>query len=179
MKAISCYVFLGGLTQISSSVISAQKHNNLWVLHLYTPLEFACIIWFYSIVLAGYIKKTWFLLLGLVFLVLSGFNSMFIQAIDSFNTYARSLEGFLTILLCLTWCYQTLVEMKIRQLEKDPVFWVNTGFLLYFSGTVLLFAFSNYIVDLNRALNLYIWAFHALFSILLYLFITVGLWVAK
>jgi hypothetical protein len=97
----------------------------------------------------------------------------------TFNTYARSLEGILVIILCLSWCYQTLTEMKIRALQQDPVFWTNTGFLLYFSGNVLLFTFSNYILNINHALNQYIWAFHALFSILLYFFITIGLWKAR
>jgi len=179
MKAMACYVFLGGVIQASSSYLNGLGHNNLWLLHLYTPLEFACIAWFYSIVLSGFVKKVLFLWFGLGFAMLSGLNTAFLQAPDTFNTYARSLEGILVIVLCLVWCYRTLSEMKIKRLEQDPVFWVNTGFLLYFSGNVLLFAFSNYIININRALNLYIWAFHALFSILLYFFITIGLWKAK
>lgn len=179
MKAMACYAFLGGVVQFSSSYLNAQKLNNLWLLHLYTPMEFACIVWFYSQVLHGFLKKSVFVGLSLGFAVLSALNSAFLQDIDTFNTYARSLEGILVIVLCLLWCYRTLEEMKIKRLEDDPVFWVNTGFLLYFSGNVLLFAFSNYIVGINRALNLYIWAFHALFSILVYFFITIGLWKAK
>jgi len=179
MRTMAFYVLLGGIIQVSSSYLNALKHNNLWLLHLYTPLEFACIIWFYSHVLQGFVKSTVFVYLGLGFAVLSAFNSVFLQDIETFNTYARSLQGILVIMLCLIWCYRTLLEMKIKRLEQDPVFWVNTGFLLYFSGNVLLFAFSNYIVNINRTLNLYIWAFHALFSILLYFFITIGLWKAK
>ncbi len=179
MRCIAFYVFLGGLTQLASSYLNGLRHNNLWVLHWYTPLEFACIVWFYSKVLQGFVKKGLFIAAGLGFTVLSVLNSTFLQDTETFNTYARSLEGILVILFCLSWCYRTLDEMKIQRLEQNPVFWVNTGFLLYFSGTVLLFAFSNYIMDFNRALNLYIWAFHALFSLLLYIFITVGLWKAQ
>ncbi len=179
MRAIALYVFLGGLIQVSSSYISSYKQNNLWLLHLYTPLEFACIAWFYCHAFKGFVKKSAFVWVGLGFAVLSAFNSAFLQNTETFNTYARSLEGILVIVFCLMWCYRTLLEMKIKRLEQDPVFWVNTGFLLYFSGTVLLFAFSNYIVNINHALNLYIWAFHALFSILLYFFITISLWKAK
>lgn len=179
MRAMVVYTFLGGLVQITSSYLSDQKNNNLWLLHLYTPLEFACIVWFYSIVLAGFIRQKTFLFLALGFAALSALNTAFLQATDTFNTYARSLEGLLVIMLCLLWCYRTLTEMKIIHLEQDPVFWANTGFLLYFSGNVLLFAFSNYILAVNRSLNMYIWAFHALFSILLYFFITIGLWKAR
>ncbi|MBN8679584.1 MAG: hypothetical protein J0M29_15245 [Chitinophagales bacterium] len=179
MIAIAGYVFLGGLIQLSSSYVKNQGNNNLWLLHLYTPLEFICILWFYSLVLVSLAKRKWFVWLGLGFAVLSALNTAFLQPALTFNTYARSLEGILVIILCLSWCYQTLTEMKIRALQQDPVFWTNTGFLLYFSGNVLLFAFSNYILNINHALNQYIWAFHALFSILLYFFITIGLWKAR
>ena len=179
VKTMACYVLLGGITQVYSSYLGSQKVNNLWVLHWYTPMEFACITWFFSTVLKGFIPPKTFVGLAIVFAVLSTLNSMFLQNTETFNTYARSLEGILVIILCLLWCYRTLMEMKIQHLEQDPVFWVNTGFLLYFSGNVLLFAFSNYILNINHALNLYIWAFHALFSILLYTLITIGLWKAK
>ena len=179
MKTMAAYVLLSGLIQICSSYLHGQKENNLYLLHIYTPLEFACIAWFYSIVLEGLWPQRVFLYAGISFFVLSGLNSAFLQDTKTFNTYARSLEGILVILLCLAWCYRTLREMKIKRLEQDPVFWVNTGFLLYFSGNVLLFAFSNYIININQALNLYIWAFHALFSILVYFFISIGLWKAR
>lgn len=179
MKAIAVYVFLGAAIQASSSYLNYSRQNNLWLLHYYTPLEFVCIMVFYMQVLHGFIKKELFWWGGLAFVGLSVLNSLYLQDTHTFNTYARSLEGILVILLCLAWCYRTLSELKIQRLEQDPVFWVNTGFLLYFSGSVLLFAFSNYILEINRALNLYIWAFHAFFSILLYLFITIALWKAK
>ncbi len=179
MRIVAFYVFLGAFTQIFSSYLNRIHYRNLWLLHFYTPLEFICIVWFYGTVFKGFIKKSVFWGATVGFTMLSALNTLFLQDIDMFNTYARSLEGILVILLCLVWCYRTLLEMKIQRLEQDPVFWVNTGFLLYFSGSVLLFAFSNYIVDINRALNLYIWAFHALFSLLLYFFITLGLWKAR
>lgn len=179
MKPMAFYVFLSWCIQLSSSYLNAHKQNNLWLLHIYTPLEFACIVWFYSQVLWRFIPKNAFFWIGAGFTMLSVLNSALLQDTLTFNTYARSFEGVLVIMFCLCWCYQTLLEMKIQRLEQDPVFWVNTGFLLYFSGGVLLFAFSNYIIGINRSLNLYIWSFHALFSILLYFFITIGLWKAR
>jgi hypothetical protein len=179
VKSIACYVFLGGLIQVASSYLNGLGKNNLWLLHLYTPLEFACIAWFYNKTLSGLANKFVILWIGLGFAVLSVLNTAFLQDSTTFNTYARSLEALLVIAFCLSWYYKALVEMKIRKLQQDPVFWINTGFLLYFSGTVLLFASSNYILNINHALNQYIWAFHALFSILLYFFITIGLWKAR
>lgn len=179
MKYIAYYVFLGAIVQLFASIVKKGNQNNLWVLHIYTPLEFAIILRFYSFTMANYIPRKVFVWSGILFLTMAVLSSIFLQDISTFNTYARSLEGLLVIILCLIWCYKTLTEMKIEKLGQDPVFWVNTGFLLYFSGGVLLFAFSNYIIGINQVLSMYIWAFHALFSMLLYFLITVALWKAN
>jgi hypothetical protein len=176
MWVMGVYVVIVVIVQFLASILADQKINNLPLLHVYTPLEFLCIGWFYAIALRGFVlqRNIWGMIIG--FGVLSVLNSIFLQDITTFNTYARSLQGILVIILSLMWCYRALSEMTISRLEDEPVFWVNTGFLLYFSGGVLLFAFSNYILQINRSLNMYIWGFHALFSVLLYIFISIGLW---
>ncbi len=176
LKVIAAYVLLGSVVQWASSTMSAHRQNNLPLLHVYTVLEFACLVWFYRLVQRGFIKNKVFIGLAISFPVLAVLNALFLQDIYHFNTYVRSLESLLIITLALLWYYRALAELKIPRLQDDPVFWVNTGLLLYFSGNVLLFAFSNYILSFHRSLNLYIWAFHGLFGTLLYLFITVGLW---
>jgi hypothetical protein len=179
MWAVGVYMLLAVCTQFMASLLGDYKINNLPLLHIYTPVEFLCIVWFYYRLLGHCLPARYFWWLGLGFVCLSGLNSLFLQNIFTFNTYARSLEGLLTISLCLFWCYRTLLETRIQNLEDEPAFWVNTGFLVYFSGGVLLFAFSNYILDINLRLNIYIWGFHALLSILLYIFISVGIWKAR
>jgi hypothetical protein len=176
MKAVACFVFLATVVQFAASYLASFKSNNLPLLHLYTPLEFCCIVWFYSMALEGFVPKPVFVGAAVGFTVMAVLNAVFLQSIYEFNTYARSLEGVLVILLCLTWCWRVLTEMKIQRLEQNPVFWANTGFLIYFSGNVLLFAFSNFILDYDKSLNLYVWAFHGLLSGLLYLLISIGLW---
>ncbi|MBL7826372.1 MAG: hypothetical protein JNJ57_07060 [Saprospiraceae bacterium] len=159
-----------------ASVMTARKMNNLKLLHLYTILEFAIITWYFSETLKGVFKRRFFWLVGIGFAALSILNSLFLQDLQHFNTYARSLEGILVITYCLIWYFRTLSEMKVERLQDDPVFWINTGFLLYFSGGVLLFSVSNYILELNRSLNLYVWAFHGLFTTIMYTLIAIGLW---
>jgi hypothetical protein len=176
MWVVGVYMLLALCTQFSAAMLSDQKINNLPLLHLYTIIEFLCIVWFYKRLLAHCLPNRFFAGLGIGFVCISILNSIFLQDVFTFNTYARSLEGLIVICLCLFWCYRTLLETRIRYLESEPAFWVNTGFLIYFSGGVLLFAFSNYILQINQHLNLYIWAFHSLLNILLYVFISIGIW---
>lgn len=176
LKMIGVYVLLGTFVQAIAAIMSANKQNNLPVLHVYTILEFTCFVWFYRLLREKFIQNRVFLALVIGFPILAILNALFLQTIYEFNTYARSLEGILLIILALRWYYRALEELKIQRLQDDAVFWVNTAVLLYFSGSALLFGFSNYTLPFQKSLKVYIWAFHALFSTLLYLFITVGLW---
>jgi hypothetical protein len=176
LKMIGAYVLLGTFVQGIAAIMSANRQNNLPVLHVYTILEFTCFIWFYRLLEENFIKNKVFLGLVIGFPVLAILNALFLQSIFEFNTYARSLEGILLITLALRWYYRALEELKIRRLQDDAVFWINTAILLYFSGSVILFGVSNYTLSFQKSLKVYIWSFHALFSTLLYLFITAGLW---
>lgn len=175
-KAITCFIVLANVVQGLASLMNAYHLNNLWLLHYYTVLEFSFIVWFYGIILQGFVPSKAIWAIGVGFGILSLLNSIYLQPLSEFNTYARSLEGILVILLALAWYFRTLTEMKVKRLQDEPLFWVNSGFLLYFSGSVLLFAVSNYLLSLNHSLNLYIWAFHGIFSVLLYLFVSIGVW---
>ncbi len=176
LRMIGVYVLLGTFVQGIAAMMSANKQNNLPLLHLYTILEFTCFVWFYRLLEKNFIKNSIFVGLVIGFPILAILNALFLQSIYEFNTYARSLESILLIMLALVWYYRALEELKIQRLQDDAVFWINTAILLYFSGSALLFGFSNYTLSFQKPLKVYIWAFHALFSTLLYLFITAGLW---
>lgn len=176
MRPICWYLITVILIQIGATILVRYHQNNLRLLHLLTVLEFALITWFYYEALEGLLKRKTALALVGLFSAAAILNSVFFQALTTFNTNARSLEGVLVIILALMCFYKILSEMKIKKLGQYPVFWINTGFLLYYSGGVLLFGFSNYLLKFNKPINMYVWALHGLFSALLYVFIAVGLW---
>ena len=176
LRPILWYLVAIVVIEIGATVMVKYHQNNLRLLHLLTILEFALIAWFYYEVLEGLLKRKIILAIVGLFSTAAIINSVFFQALTTFNTNARSLEGVLVIIFALLCFYKILSEMKIKRLDQEPVFWINTGFLLYYSGGVLLFAFSNYLLKFNKPINMYVWALHALFSTLLYVFIAVGLW---
>lgn len=151
------------------------KQNNLPLLHIYTAAEFVMVTWFYSYILQELVPRKVLLTGCIAFVLFSLINAIWIQSWFTFNTLPRSIESLWVICLTLTCYYQMLSELKIRKMERSPIFWINTGFFFYFSGALFLFALSNYILSLNHQLNIYIWTLHACFSILLYLFIFLGL----
>lgn len=175
LKVLTLHLVMVAVFSGASVLLWSVKRNNLPLLHIYTIAEFIMISWFYMIVLRGYKKTRLIFWLAVCFTVFGLLNSLLLQSWYTFNTIPRSIESLLVILLSLVCYYKMLSELKIRKMERSPIFWINTGFLFYFSGALFLFMLSNYILPLNHQLNIFIWTIHACFSIMLYLFIFLGL----
>jgi len=175
LKVLSLHLLVVAVFSAVSVLLWIMKRNNLPVLHLYTIAEFIMISWFYSIVLRRFLPAKLLTGIAVGFTLFALLNSLLLQSWYTFNTIPRSIESLLVISLSLVCYYRMLSEMKIRKMERSPIFWINTGFLFYFSGALFLFMLSNYILPLNHQLNIFIWTIHACFSIMLYLLIFLGL----
>ena len=176
LKAISWYLINATVfSTIALSLWLTQK-NNLPLLHLYTITEFVCISYFYYFVFTAKNQRKTIGIITALFCSFSVLNVFFIQDLHTFNTIPRSIESIVLIVYALLCFQQQLKQLNFTRLEYSWLFWVNTGFLIYFSSALLLFTLSNYILPLNHQLNMYIWILHALFSVLQYFLIFIGLW---
>lgn len=180
LRIIALHVLIAGAVDLTATILWHQKVNNLFLLHIYTIEECGLILWFYSYLLGDAISRKWFLYVFLGFLLLSVANSIFLQPLSRNNTYARSIEAVIIIACAVLYFYKMLSEAKLKAPARSPYFWINTGFLIYFSGSLVLFTLSNYIRGPQyRQLRLDIWTMHAFFAILLYVLIGIGLWKQK
>lgn len=176
LKIITLQLLLVALIGSYSASLWLASKNNLPVLHIYTMVEFSTIMLFYQVVFKAVIQKKWFFLLIGTFLIFCLVNVFYIQNWYMFNTYPRTLESILVISASLYYYYKIMRQSLYVRIEKSPVFWINTGFFIYFSGSFLLFTLSNYILPLSKVFNLIVWQLHAFLSIILYTFIFIGLW---
>jgi hypothetical protein len=116
-----------------------------------------------------------------LFLVGAVLNLLLVQKlkIDSFNKFSGS---FIIILFTTSFFYRLMVEMPTMHLHRLPMFWFNSGFLLFCSGALFLYAFTDYLIHvLDDDLKLY-WSFHNLLFIVMDLLILVGIrydWIAQ
>lgn len=176
LKVLSIHVFIACTVEISSYLLMKMGRNNLPLLHFYTLSEFLLLYIFYDYFFSNTFPK--WLLRGIAgsFVLFTLINSIFIQSIYTFNNYARGLEALLLIIFALLCFYKIYLPASVTGAKHHSVVWINSGVLLYFSGAFTLFILSNYILPLGRVLNTQIWAVHSFLSILLYVFISIGLW---
>lgn len=176
LKNITYYLVVSASAQILSYILWKQHKKNLPVLHIYTLVEYAVLLSFYSTTLKGFLSAKFFLSLAGIGLLFFMSDSLFIENIYAYNTYARSTEALVFIFLAMCWYIKIVSTIEDDILLLNALKFINSGLLIYFSGSLVLFSLSNIISGLSPGMKLNIWTLHALFACILYLLIAIGLW---
>ncbi|MCI4668010.1 MAG: hypothetical protein MRZ79_07600 [Bacteroidia bacterium] len=149
--------------------------RNLFLLHILTIAEAWLFLLIFRYGLASKLIKNWYILLGIGFSIFSLTNSFFFETWENFNWSARIVLALLIVALSAHYYYLTSKELKVKRLEKVPMFWLVNGLFIYFSSSFIVYLFSNYLLK-SADLSLPIWAIHALLGIIKNLFFTIVLW---
>lgn len=118
--------------------------------------------------------RKFFVTLTLFYLVFATANLLLFQRAEN-SSYNKLLSSFIIISYSVFYFYRLMIEMPATHIQKLPMFWFNAAFLFYHAGTIFLFAFTTYIIEvLNDDFLLY-WSFHNSLSILEHFILIIGL----
>ncbi len=177
LKIMTWYLVLSVVTQAVSLLLWKESINNLPLLHVFTVLEFCLLFAWYAVQSKSFLPRIWLFGMPVLFLLFALLDAFVLESLHSFNIYTRSLEAFIFIGCSVHWFIRSItLESKVVTGEQQALNYMNAGFFIYFSGSLILFAFSNYINHLGRSLLMNIWTLHSLLLIVLYLFILTGFW---
>ncbi|KOY85110.1 hypothetical protein AD998_02135 [bacterium 336/3] len=175
------YLCLGLVAQLIQHFLWPGKpKNNLYLYHFYTPLEFICLSLFYQHILRNEIHKAVFSTINILFLALAVYFSMYLQSLQSFNTYARFAESLILLTYSITYLIRTIPKIDtIREFqENNNNFAIVTGICLYFLGSFLILSLSNSVLKFGGTdFNYLIWMLHIVFLVVLYTAIGIGIWI--
>lgn len=168
VKHIFYYLLCSGCINLAAIILSYNGINNLPLLHLLTLFELFFLLKFYAVLFEG--RSSVLIKYGFVFTMLASFaNSIWLQSIFTFNSYARGLAALSVMLASLAY-FIRVPENKKMAGELIIVL----GLLLYYAGSFLLFLFSNYLKS-GYGSSTIVWNINASLIIVLYIFITVGI----
>ncbi|MDP9048051.1 MAG: hypothetical protein M3N14_07930 [Bacteroidota bacterium] len=178
-RIFSWFIICSVIIQIIALVLWLKRENNMPLLHLYVPLGFILLAWFYQAVLESLINKAIIVTVALFFLCFSIINSLFFENIFIFNSNALTVESILLIIFSI-FTFIVLLNQQLQSVTrraKQSLSWINSGILIYYSSTLLLFYFSNYVMH-HYSVNVsaHTWMFHSFASIIMYTCFLVGLW---
>lgn len=179
LKVFSCFLFLSYLVQFASLLFWFNRMNNMPLLHAYVGIGFLMLAVFYKKVLEGFINGAVIYSVAIAFFILSLLNTLFLQSVFAFNSYALTLESVLLIIFSLT-TYILLLDKTVKEKRKSLVSsinWINSGIFIYYVSNLLIFYFSGYFSRyFSLEFNRYTWVVHSFFSVVMYTFFFIGLW---
>lgn len=175
-KLIFLLVIISFLGEAIGGILAKAKINNLAIFHLFTVLQFLALVLIMRKGLTPFLSKKVFRYISLGFVLFALLDAFWLNGINNFNNYSRPISSILVLCFALLFFYKTLKELQIRNLESVPLFWLSIGILIYHSGSLFIFLFTNYVKSSTAALYT-IWGIHAIFNIILNISYSIALWV--
>jgi hypothetical protein len=150
--------------------------NLLSIWHIYTFIEFCFLGLIFQKHIIPPLRKSWFAVIFYGFIILALLNTLFLQGFTQFNSYNRVLESLIFIVFSIVALFRFILEEEKVSMYHFPIFWFASGVLLYFSGNLFIYIFSNFLMKNYTSLNKYTWLINALMNDILYMFFSVALW---
>lgn len=165
-------------TDVVNIVFAKSNINNLYIFHFFTIIEFILISLFYSLFFRKQLKSGYFLLPIPIFLIVA-FIDYKINGLNSMDHFSTSIESILLSIYALFSFLFIMRKLLFENLLSEPFFWINSGVLFYFSGNLLVFAFSNYFLATELSNHSALWSIPQLLNIFYNILIIIGFWKAR
>lgn len=172
-KILAFFFFISGIFDLALVLlVHFGWSNNAPLIHLFVLVNIVFLgLVYYKTFFSPLVKKFVMVLVPAI-VIFSITTSLFIEGIWAFPTISNSAQSVLFILLSLLYFYQLLTRQEFVHIEKQGLFWINAGVLIYFSSNIFLFMLYNRIID-SHEWNL--WIIHSITNIVANVLYTIGL----
>ncbi len=178
-KLFSWFIFVSGIVQCISLTLWFFSINNLFLNHLFVPISSICIAIFYNELLSRFINSKVIWIVLVLFLLSTLINSLFIQPLTTFNSYALAIQCVLVVILSLA-TFLLLMNYGshlTNETDVKSLNWINSGLFIYYASALILFYAGDIIIkSFSMEVNRYVWLSHSLFYIIMSTCFFTGLW---
>ncbi len=176
-KLLLYYLIWNLIIEVFANVLHIVKSNNLPLLHLYTLGEFIFLSYYFLNVFGIWTQKR---ALSKIYIgsisVLIILNSIFIESIYGFNSYSKT--GVHLIIIFYAVAYLILfIKNKLPAIARDKYTQIiNMAILIYYSGSLFIFMFSNYYKKHDVKIPIELWSINAVLNMIFQLVILYVIW---
>jgi hypothetical protein len=175
IKTIFYFVTLGVLTETFARLfIHFVMKNAMPIGHFYFPIAFLLAGWFYIQVLKGFIKPIYIVIVIAIFEVYSVINSVFIQSLFEFASLVSAIGSILIFMFSIAFFIKVMIEAKIMKLASEPLIWINTAFLIYYTFNFFYYSLYNLRIIASPEVTQIAIRFFSLMNLLFYLIICIA-----
>ena len=143
----------------------AHGASNLWLVHLWTPIEFTLtILAFACWQQSDRVRRILHWAIP-AFLLLVVMNKIFLESFNNFDNYSRPI-GSMVLAAVAVFTFQRMIVEPGDSLIRDPRFWVSSAVLIYHAGTLTLFTLGRMMLSENMEAFRDIYMVHSVINIL-------------
>jgi hypothetical protein len=176
-RYLAVYVLIAFVLEAILYCTSTFLHvNNLWVVHIYVPVQFLFLSTVYYQVLSDKNVRVFILVMSGLVLAVSVLESLVVGSLMLFNTYTLASTCAMLILYSLLYLEKVFRELKVKRLEQDPMFLLSAGSLLYFSGTILGDVFMNTLIAESATVTDIIQFINRFLNVIFRICVALALW---
>lgn len=141
------FLYVKTITEALGFILNQLGINNFLGYNLYTIFAFVLFGWIYLRTIQNSFAKK--LLFGVItlYVLFATWNLLFYEGTSEFNQFSLTVEGICFIAISLYYFYELLMRVDTKHITRDAMFWLNANILFYFSGTLFIFGFSNYMME--------------------------------
>jgi hypothetical protein len=157
LKVLVAFVTLDGLGTIFATYLALRNVNNLWLTHIFTVIELLCFLFMVSRWQSNPSISWWSSVAFWAFIVVWIACKLGLESWSGFDSYTAPVEKMILMV------FATLALLKVSSDNNTLVFakasfWVLAGILVYCTGSLMLFAAGNSMLQLNRDAAIRVWS---------------------
>lgn len=167
------------LRDILSNLLASVKENNLFIYNIFSFIElFFLALIFYNNprIHSSRYRKT--IVWGVV---ISLFLGLLFYSKSDFSIIDFTIVRLYGILITIVFFERVLSEVRIKNILTYSMFWINSGWLLYFCGTFFIFLLSDKVLSRKAQPEIFqqYWDTNLIFYIFFCLLASIGIWFSK
>jgi hypothetical protein len=177
-RSLFYLIFASLMSEIISHILHRYNLYNLFVFRFYTIVQFLLLSFFFIKTLSESKMVLYIKICGLLFLTLATYDS-YKNGLNSMDDLSLTAASVLLMIYSLFTFYHIMENPVHLNILSTPLFWFNTAILVYFSGCLFLFIFSNYLEDHYAKVFHIAWGVNSILNITFNLLIATGFWKAR
>jgi len=175
IKIVFYFVIFGLLIEILARLyLYFITKNAMPFGHFYFPIAFLILSLFYSQILKDFIKPVYIISMIVFYETYCVINSLFIQSFFEYPSIEGAVGAIIIFLFSIVYFTKVMIEGKIVKLAEEPLIWINSAILMYYTGSFFYHALYNLRISASLDIAILALKMFSVLNILFYLIIAIG-----
>lgn len=163
-----CLAFIFDIFQVSIRFLSNEFGN------AYGLVQFIFLLRVYYLAFDSKAFKG-FASIGLAYIAFFLVDLFFFQP-GQLSSFSITLTSLVFIIFSILYFLKLMRDLPTIQIQRLPMFWINTAVLVYFAGSFFVFLLRDYLIEVLHDNQIMYWSFHNMLNITKNLLFAIGLW---